>query len=225
MSFLPHYVIDKNGKKYMKDTYVDMCRRVSAYEVKYGVSPAIVYLTSDNPTQNTTNASKHGFLLRQGCGNLGQCTPYDCGPHALMQSYYNLTGINVSEKTLMSACGTTTAGTSHQGLATGLSWLNRKYGTKITMEWKNFSDIGWDGLDKLLNGKDTTIFWHELYRNKYGHYSLANRIGDNLNVLNSLGNRCNYPAYCGYQETRSRNTQRSYWNGISQKSICILRRN
>ena len=177
---------------------------------------------TNDPTP--TPSKKYGYLLSQGCGNLGQCNGYNCGPHSLMQAYYNLTGINVSEKTLASACGTTKNGTSHQGLATGLAWLNKKYGTNITMEWKDFSSIGWTELNNLLNGSNTTIFWHELYRSKWGHYSLANKISSNLNVLNSLGSKCNSPAYCGYQETRSQATQRTYWSGISQSSICILRR-
>ena len=178
-----------------------------------------IHITPDKKTY-----SKHGYHYGSGCGRLGQCTAYDCGPHALMQSYYNLTGIDVSEKTLMEVCGTTTNGTGHSGLETGLAWLNRKYGTNISIEWKNFSDLGWDGLKKILDSNDTTIFWHELYRNQWGHYSLADKIySDILNVLNSLGSRCNYPSYCGYQELRSKSTQESYWNGISQKSIAILK--
>lgn len=224
LSFLPNYVSGRDGTKYYKDNYVDMARRVSEYEVKKGISPAIIYLNNNNESSSTSSSKKYGFLLSSGCGNLGQCNGYNCGPHSLMQAYYNLTGYNVSEKTLASACGTTTSGTSHQGLATGLAWLNKKYGTNITMEWKDFSDVGWSGLNSLLNDNNSTVFWHELYRSQWGHYSLANKISTTLNVLNSLGSKCNAPAYCGYQESRSQATQRTYWNGISQKSICILRR-
>ena len=31
-------------------------------------------------------------------------------------------------------------------------------------------------------------------------------------------------AIIGVQETRSKNTQKNYWSGITQKSICVLRR-
>ena len=44
------------------------------------------------------------------------------------------------------------------------------------------------------------------------------------NILNSLGNKCSPPAYCGYQESRKFATQKSYWSGINQPSICILRK-
>lgn len=224
LSFLPNYVAEpyNNGNKLSRDVYVDMARRVSEWEVKHnGQSPNYVTV---KPVNNTTNNKKHGYLLTQGCNKLGQCNSYNCGPHSLMQGYHNLTGIKVDELTLAKNCGTTTAGTSHQGLATGLSYLNRKYGTNIGMEWKNFSDIGWNGLNSLINGQDTVVFWHELYRNKWGHYSFANHVMGSLNVLNSLGSKCRSPAYCGYLERRSQSTQRSYWRGISQKSICILRR-
>lgn len=223
LSFLPNYVSEpyNNGNKLSRDVYVDMARRVSEWEVKHnGQSPNYVQI---KPVNNTTN-KKHGYLLTQGCNNLGQCNSYNCGPHTLMQSFYNLSGIHINELTLASACGTTTAGTSHQGLATGLAWLNKKYNTNITMEWKNFSDLGWTELQKLIDDPNTSVFWHELYRNKWGHYSFANHVTGSLNVLNSLGSKCMSPAYCGYQERRSQSTQRSYWRGISQKSICILRR-
>lgn len=221
LSFLPNYVSEpyNNGNKLYRDVYVDMARRVSEWEVKHnGQSPN--YVTVKPVTTN----KKHGYLLTQGCNNLGQCNSYNCGPHSLMQGYYNLTGIHINELTLASACGTTTAGTSHQGLATGLAWLNKKYNTNITIEWKNFSDLGWTELQKLIDDPNTSVFWHELYRNKWGHYSFANHVTGSLNVLNSLGSKCRSPAYCGYQERRSQSTQRSYWRGISQKSICILKR-
>lgn len=226
LSFLPNYVSEpyNNGNKLSRDVYVDMARRVSEWEVKHnGQSPNYVEVKATGGN-TTNNNKKHGYLLTQGCNKLGQCNSYNCGPHSLMQGYYNLAGIKVNELTLAKNCGTTTAGTSHQGLATGLSYLNRKYGTNISMEWKNFSDLGWNGLNSLINGPDTVVFWHELYRNKWGHYSFANHVIGSLNVLNSLGSRCRSPAYCGYQERRSQSTQRSYWRGISQKSICILRR-
>lgn len=226
LSFLPNYVSEpyNNGNKLSRDVYVDMARRVSEWEVKHnGQSPN--YVTVKATGGNTTNNNKkHGYLLKQGCNNLGQCNSYNCGPHSLMQGYYNLTGIHINELTLASACGTTTAGTSHQGLATGLAWLNKKYNTNITIEWKNFSDLGWTELQKLIDDPNTSVFWHELYRNKWGHYSFANHVTGSLNVLNSLGSKCRSPAYCGYQERRSQSTQRSYWRGISQKSICILKR-
>ena len=76
-----------------------------------------------------------------------------------------------------------------------------------------------------MTDENKAVFHHELYRNKYGHYSILKKVNtnnSNLTVANSLGNKCNSPAYCGYMESRSFGTQQSYLNGISQKSICII---
>lgn len=227
LSFLPNYVIDKNGKKYMKYTYVDMCRRVSAYEVKNGVSPAIVYLSGDTTTQNNSNNKLYNYLTTSGCAGMGQCTPYNCACNSLQQGFYRLTGIHVSESTIASVAGTTTSGTGHQGINTAVAWFNRKYGLNIKITWKNFSDLGgsdsarWSKLNEYAS--KGAVFCHILYRNQWGHYEVLKSVnGNNVTVLNSLGNRCNKPAYCGYIETRSKPNQLSYMGGISQPSVAIL---
>ena len=67
------------------------------------------------------------------------------------------------------------------------------------------------------------MFCHLLYRNKWGHYEVPEKVNiDTLTILNSLGDICNSPAYCGYIETRTKANQLAYINGISQKSIAIL---
>ncbi|WP_400258735.1 hypothetical protein [Methanobrevibacter smithii] len=205
-----------------------MCRRVSAYEVLNGVSPAIVYLTGNTPVQNTTNNNKlHNYLTNKGCSGMGQCTPYNCACNSLQQGFYRLTGIHVSESTIASVAGTTTAGTGHQGINTTVAWFNRKYGQNIKISWKNFSDLGgsdsarWNKLNQYAS--NGAVFCHILYRNKYGHYEVLKSVnGNNVTVLNSLGSRCSKPAYCGYIETRSKSNQLSYMRGISQPSVAIL---
>lgn len=158
------------------------------------------------------------YITTQGGGKLGQTNGYRCGPHSLMQCIYRLTGIELSEATLASICGTTTGGTSHSGLETGLAWFNRTYGYDLKIKWVNLSDIGWDGLQKAID--NGAVFCHILYRGQWGHYEVPKN--SDLVILNSLGSYCSYPAYCGYIENRSKSTQQSYINGISQKSICII---
>ena len=165
------------------------------------------------------------YITQQGGGKLGQKCGYSCGPHSLMQCIYRLTGIELSESTLMSVCGTTTSGTSHQGLETGLAWFNRKYGYNLKMVWKNKSELSWDEIQRLIDSG--ALFFHLLYRrngnNGAGHYEVPQRVvGNTFKILNSLGSYCGYPAYCGYIEPRSRSTQEYYIAGISQKSVCII---
>lgn len=162
------------------------------------------------------------YFTQQGGGYLGQKTGYTCGPHSLMQCIYRLTGEDVSEMTLASVCGTTTDGTDHEGLETGLAWFNRKYGYNLKMTWKNFSEVGFEGTQEAIN--NGACFHHILYRNEWGHYEVPKWTdGDPIYVLNSLGDDCG-DGYCGYIEERSRSEHQGYINGISQKSVCIITR-
>ncbi|MBQ9024840.1 MAG: hypothetical protein IJ104_01025 [Methanobrevibacter sp.] len=172
------------------------------------------------PTPEPTPAKLYQYITVQGGGKLGQTNGVRCGPHSLMQCIYRLTGIELSEATLASVCGTTSAGTSHQGLETGLAWFNKKYGYNLKMIWKNKSEMTWDEIQHAIN--NGALFFHLSYRDKYGHYEVIKSVGDTLTILNSLGSYCSYPAYCGYIENRSKSTQQSYINGISQKSVAIL---
>lgn len=172
--------------------------------------------------QSSYSGGLNEYFTNQGGGYLGQKTGYTCGPHSLMQCIYRLTGEDVSEMTLASVCGTTTDGTDHDGLATGLAWFNREYGYNLKMEWKNFSEVGFDGTQDAIN--NGACFHHILYRNQWGHYEVPKwTAGDPIYVLNSLGDSCSN-GYCGYVEERSRSTHQSYINGISQKSVCIITR-
>ena len=161
------------------------------------------------------------YITEQGPGKLGQATPYSCGPHSLMQCIYRLTGIELSESTLMSVCGCTTSGTSHQGLETGLAWFNREYGYNLKMTWRNKSELSWEEIQSYID--NGALFFHLLYRLSDGHYEVAQDSDNPMSILNSLGNRYDN-GYYGYIETRSRATQQSYINGISQKSVCIISR-
>ena len=133
-----------------------------------------------------------------------------------------------SEKTIGSYAGTTTNGTGHSGLETAIATIARKEKVNLKVSWKNLSDLGssqkarFKAFGELMTKKDTSVFLHLLYRNKYGHYELIKTVNtDNSKVLvpNSLGNKCSSPAYCGYMETRTYSTEASYIAGIS---ICII---
>lgn len=226
LSFLPDYVTSKNGIQYTKTVYVDMVRRVTGYESKNKKTPAIVYVY--DPANSTfTNKGLNPYITVQGCKGMGQCTPYYCACNSLQQALYRLTGIIVSESTLASVMGTTTSGTSHNGINTGVAWFNKKYGKNVKIQWKNFKDLGtndterWKTLQNHID--DGAVFTHILYRNKWGHYEVPQTINTStVTVLNSLGNKCSTNSYCGYIETRNKSTMKQYMSGISQPSIAIL---
>ena len=183
--------------------------------------------TTEVKETNTKTVKLNNYLTNTGCSGMGQCTSFNCAPNSLQQAFFRLTGIHVSESTIASWAGTTSNGTGHDGINTAVAQFNRKYNTSIKITWKNFNDLGnndserWEQLQHYID--NGAVFCHILYRNRYGHYEVPKSVNkENLTILNSLGNKCNSPAYCGYIETRNKPTQLSYIRGISQKSIAIM---
>ena len=220
--------------------YKNMVERYEKFIKDNGREPNSIQInkpqTNSTQTITTTPTQQKKYTVtyyceKQGGNCLGQITGYHCGPHCIKQCLRKFGITGYSEKTIGSYAGTTSSGTGHSGLETAIANIAKKEGIKLKVEWKNFSDLGntdkerYEEYGKLITSKNKAVFHHEKYRNTYGHYSILKLI-DILNyiltVANSLGNRCNSPAYCGYMESRKPSTQSSYLAGISQKSICII---
>ena len=180
--------------------------------------------TSNSTNTNIYVSSPHP--TKPGCGGMGQDTSYYCGVSALQKCLYKFGIRDFSQKTLAGWAGTTTAGTSHQGIRTAVAMVNKKKGTKITVTEKTFTEAGgWKGIGKILSNKNQDIIFHNLYRLKYGHYEVMNQLNLTTNytkVLNSLGDKCTNTCYCGYVENRSCTNMKKYMDAVSQKSLLIL---
>ena len=180
-------------------------------------------------------------FLNQGSGYLGQTTPSRCGPHSVRQSIKKF-GIDISESTLASWAGTVEgSGTDHDGINTAIAMAAKKAGVKIDVEWKNFSELGsndaarFKALGELLCQKNVAAFLHILYSgagdyydpdDECGHYEPLDRVNTEtkyVRALNSLGSRDGY-GYYGHLQDRTFNLEAQYISGISQKSVCILRK-
>ncbi|WP_407415497.1 hypothetical protein [Methanobrevibacter sp.] len=244
--FLPEYVTGSKGKKYSKSQFVNMCKWTIAYEKKEGHRPETIDVNVKVSTASSKKiACKNPFIssphyLNQGAGALGQITPYDCGPHCIHQGLRKFGVTNISESELMSYCGTTTSGTSHDGILTGIAKAAKKAGINIKTEWKNYSDFGktdaerMKSLGELMCKKNVFLFFHLWYsasgsdiddKNGCGHYEAIDKINIKtgyVRALNSLGSRCSYPGYCGHLQDRKFSIQSHYIKGISQKSVCIM---
>ncbi len=185
------------------------------------VNNKIIVNNPPKPEPEPIKRALNPYMTNSGCSGMGQCTGYYCACNSVQQAIYRLTGERISESTLASVGGTTSAGTGHEGINTMIAWFNRKYGYNLKISWKNFSEVGWSKLQEYI---DTgAVFFHLLYRNQWGHYEVPKQVsGGNIIVLNSLGSSCGNGTYCGYIEARSKSTQQSYINGISQKSVCII---
>lgn len=215
---------------------------VKAYQRKQGLAvDGVVGPVTCKKLQLDTKTSPGNYTIftntrlceRQGGNCLGQINQYVCGPHAIKQALRRFGITKYTEQQIAGYAGTTTAGTGHSGLETAIYHIARMEGINLSVEWKNFSDLGstskerWRKYGDLMTDEDTAVFHHELYRNQYGHYSIIKQVNTNSNLLivaNSLGSRCSRPAYCGYMENRRFGTQEQYLRGISQKSICIIRK-
>lgn len=166
---------------------------------------------------------KYGHATKCGCDNMGQNNGYYCGCHSLQEVFRNLTGIVVSQDTIASWAGTTSAGTGHWGMDTAVAAFNRKYNKKLKVDWYNFSELGWSGIKKIVDSNNKDCIIHNLYRLSDGHYEVVNAVNDsNINVQNSLGYRSCNDCYCGYIEYRSKSEFEDYISGISQQSVMVI---
>ena len=225
---LPNYITIKKKKVkpriwnayvgYLFKVYYEKGKLPSTEPIKsniYSTEQKSSTITTSNKTSST-----YTYLTSQGCSGMGQCTPYYCACNSLQQSFYRTTGVWVNESTIAGWAGTTSDGTDHEGINTAVAQFNRKYGKNVKIAWYNFSELSWSKVNEMLN--KGAVFFHLLYRDQWGHYEPIKTVGDDLKILNSLGDSCGGGSYCGYIETRSRSTQARYISGISQKSVAFL---
>lgn len=246
----PNYVTSvKSKKKIRPRVSIDGLARVVVhyYNHKKVFANNILFSTKRfaNSTPKTDDCKGPRYIssphwTQQGAGYLGQINPYNCGPHSVRQSIKKF-GINISESTLASWAGTTTSGTDHDGINTAIAMAAKQAGVKIDVEWVNFSSLGsndaarFKALGELLCQKNVAALLHILYsgEGKYydpddecGHYEPLDRVNTEtkyVRALNSLGSRDGY-GYYGHLQDRTFNLEAQYISGISQKSVCILRK-
>lgn len=170
-----------------------------------------------------------------GCNGMGQNNSYCCGPSSIHKAIWKFGIRDISQNQIASWAGTTSAGSSHQGLETAIAKINQVKGTNISITWYNLSDLGWEGLGKLICQDNIAAFTHILYKNggtcsgsgNFGHYEAITKINlatGYVKVINSLGDYCG-SCYCGYYQDRTIACEEVFISGISQKSIAVLKMN
>ena len=237
----------KTKKRLNVNVMVYMLSRVVNYYYEKKKMPKTALVSSNffkkvepiTPSDGRYISSPH--FLEEGAGYLGQITPSTCGPHSCRQALKKL-GIVVSESTLASWAGTVEgSGTDHEGINTAIAKAAKDAGVNIDVTWYNFSSLGnndaarFKKLGELISQKNVAGFLHILYSGsgdyynpdeEYGHYEPLDRINIKtkyVRALNSLGNRDGY-GYYGHLQDRTFDLQSKYISGISQKSVCILRK-
>ena len=237
---VPSYIVTKKSKKKVNVNLFIFClAKILVYYNNNKALPKYCIMNSKDVTgvvKPKTNSCTNPYLSKGHCTNpggycLGQPNNYYCGVQTIWQILFKLGIKDYSKDTLAKWCGTTTKGTSHDGMKTCIAKINKVKGTKLKIEFKNLSDMGstqkerWTNIGKLICKSNVGVGIHSMYRQQYYHYEclqMVNVSNSNTYVLNSLGNKCKAPAFCGYVETRSWNEWQKYISMISQPSIIII---
>ena len=163
--------------------------------------------------------------LTLGCNKLGQCTKFLCGPHTTRQALKKFGITKFSEKEIAKFAGSTSKGTSHQGINTAIAKISKLTGIKLSIKWVNFSDMGktdderFEAIGKLLEDPNTAIIWHIAYSGAgeeiddddfIGHYEYIDIINIKtkyVRALNSLGKIKKDGSYPGHLQDRKFSVQ------------------
>ncbi len=204
--------------------------------------------TSTSDKQKTTKKSNctnpyqsSPHYTAQGCGKLGQCTAYYCGPHSIHQAIRKFGITKFDERKIANWCGTTTSGTDHNGINTAIAKISKETGIKLSTQWKYFSDMGstdaerFDNIAKTLCKPNKAVIWHIAYINggsstsgkHFGHYECIDKVNEStkyVRALNSLGNRKSDGSYYGKLQDRKYSVQAYFARNTpgSQKALCII---
>lgn len=270
-NFLTYCNTNKRVPSYI--TTINTKTRVSFELFMYCLSKIVVYYTNNNTLpqycifnktdiQNTktttTNTQKTNSQSTSNCtnpytskphlkdSNKGQDTPYGCANNAEQQAFYKLLGKVYKESELAKLSGTTTNGTSHQGIETCIAAISKKTGVKLTVKWVNFSDLGktieerFEALGKIICQKNKAAITHIAYVNGgekpmtkdtkvyFGHYDGPIEQIDTkrkiVKVISSLGTKKANGSYTGKIQERSYSVEASYlrYTPGGQPSICII---
>lgn len=194
------------------------------------VNEAKKEVTCTNPYSSTPHPTG------SGCNGMGQNNAYCCGPSAIHKIIYKFGIHDISQSQIAAWAGTTSGGTSHQGLETAIAKINQVKGTKLSIKWYNKSELTWEKIGQIICQPNKGVFCHLLYKNggtcsgsgNFGHYEALVKVNTStqyVKVINSLGSKCNNGCYCGYYQDRTMSCQEQFMRGISQKSIAVITKN
>lgn len=196
--------------------------------------------TTKSKCSNPYTSSPH--YTEKGCNRLGQCTGWWCGPHSIHQAIRKFGITKYTERQIAGWAGTTTAGTGHSGLNTAIAKISNMSGKKLSVQWRNFSDMGtndaerFTNIAKLICKDDVAVIWHIAYINggnstsgkHFGHYEYIDKINTatkRVRALNSLGDKKSDGSYTGKLQERPYDVQGYFARNTSggQPALCIIK--
>jgi uncharacterized DUF497 family protein len=213
--------------------YKDMIARVISFRKAKNRNPNYVYIITQSNSNSTTRPEAVGDDLtpngdgwylsqryKKSSSAIKQETLYWCGPNSIQQLLYELTGKWFKESYIAKVAGTTTSGTGPNEITSTIIKLCKNEGLDVSVVWQYYSDLGSDGLGKLIKDIKTGALQHLNYKYKWGHYEYPigiNPTTKKILVANSLSG--------GWLEYRSLSTNTSWLNAMSGKSICTAKLN
>lgn len=146
-----------------------------------------------------------------------------------------------TEHQIAAWAGTTTAGSGHPGINTAIAKISKNTGIKLSVQWKNFSDMGatdeerFKAIAKIICNPNKAVIWHIAYINggnsingkHFGHYEYIDKINiltKYVRALNSLGDKKADGSYSGRLQDRAYSVQAYFARNTpgSQPALCII---
>lgn len=155
--------------------------------------------------------------------SLKQINSYFCAPVSISQVWYELYGTDESQTEISRYASTTIAGTSHTGINNALQKLANKYGKKISVEWKNYSDMSLQELAEIVADPNRALILHVMWHNlnnwddKGGHYTTLACVNPKSKYVYEI-----YSLSGPELIKRSADYMKTVTGEISQQSVCII---
>lgn len=155
--------------------------------------------------------------------SLKQINSYFCAPVSITQVWYELFGTDESQTEISKYASTTVAGTSHTGINNSLQKLANKYGKRIKIEWKNYSDMSLQELAEIVADPNRALILHVMWHNlnnwddKAGHYTTLACVNPKQGYVYEIYS-LNGPELI----KRTSDYMKTVTSEISQQSVCII---
>ncbi len=175
----PNIIYTKKGG----DTFVtlkrfkDMKQRWEEFIQKNKREPNCVYIRKITPNEPATNFDLYEVVYYQV---EKQDTGYTCGPSSLLMMLRELAQSALpqySEAYVAKLAGTSTGGTTHDGMINAAKKIAADLGWKLTAKRVNFSDTSWEQLGKWIADPKVGVVAHVMTaglpywgNSDYGHY-------------------------------------------------------